>query len=334
MQNNDLIISQIAMLIKLLKSCSYIIKDKSHKYRMMKLSNALDIIKNYDSVITIDNVNEMLQIPGIGIGTITRIKEILTTGTLSEINELKNICKDNNLLIEQLSKIININNVKAKQLIKEFNIVSIDDLIKRVDSGIIDVNDKIKIGLKYYNKYEMNIPRNEINKIYNIIDEKLYKLDDKLLFYICGSYRRNKPISNDIDILLIHTDCITQYDVIDNNILSKVVNCFKQNNFIIDDLTDASSGTKYMGFCKLSIHYPIRRIDIQIVGIESFIPALVYFTGSYEFNRTMRKKAKLLNYKLNEYGLINKKTKQAIIITSEQQLFEILNMPYLTPEQR
>ena len=71
------------------------------------------------------------------------------------------------------------------------------------------INDKILLGLKYHGVYQVNIPRKEIDKIYKVlgkiidgINTKLELSDnEKYIFEICGSYRREKPTSNDIDVL-------------------------------------------------------------------------------------------------------------------------------------
>ena len=38
----------------------------------------------------------------------------------------------------------------------------------KIDNGEIKVNDKIKLGIKYHNKFFGNIPRKEIDKIYKM----------------------------------------------------------------------------------------------------------------------------------------------------------------------
>ena len=88
-----------------------------------------------------------------------------------------------------------------------------------------------------------------------------------------------------------------------------------------------------MGFCKYK-NNPVRRIDIRMIGIESFFPALVYFTGSYELNQKMRKLAKEQGYKLNEYGLYDMNTNKKITILTEEMLFEKLGMNYIEPIDR
>ena len=86
-----------------------------------------------------------------------------------------------------------------------------------------------------------------------------------------------------------------------------------------------------MGFCKY-LNNPIRRIDIRLLPLQSFFTGYLYFTGSYEFNERMRGIAKRQGYKLNEYGLY--KGNKFIQIYSEKDVFDILGMKYLNPEER
>lgn len=322
---------------------------KINLFRIKHLNYAISVFSNLDYKITKDNV-KLINIPGIGKGSIVRINEILDTDTLSEFNDLEKqlfIHNKNINIIKELNDIIGIGDIKAIELINNFNISSIQDLIDKVNSNKIIVNDKIKLGLKYYGKYKINIPRDEINLIYLFMDNIINLYDNQFIMLFCGSFRRDKPFCNDIDVLLLHPNLFFQDDVNDSNYLYNIVNLFKQNNFLIDDLTNSNHSnsslinqggkTKYMGFCKLpskSNNYDIRRIDIRMIGMESYATAIMYFTGSYEFNRIMRNNAKKLGYKLNEYGLYDNHTNQKITIINELSLFNILKMEYLDPAKR
>ena len=92
-----------------------------------------------------------------------------------------------------------------------------------------------------------------------------------------------------------------------------------------------------MGFLKYRNNL-VRRIDIRFVHYKYYYSALLYFTGSIEFNRNIRKIAKSKGYKLSEYGLtklIGKSQYENIIpIKSEKDIFNILNIIYLEPEYR
>jgi DNA polymerase/3'-5' exonuclease PolX len=89
-----------------------------------------------------------------------------------------------------------------------------------------------------------------------------------------------------------------------------------------------------MGICQLSSKLPMRRIDIRFFAKESYYTALLYFTGSGDFNKQMRRVAISMGYKLNEYALTDVKNKKKIKITSEKDVFDKLNMEYLPPSLR
>jgi DNA polymerase/3'-5' exonuclease PolX len=136
--------------------------------------------------------------------------------------ELKdfNFDKTNNTnqIIHELENIIGIGKTNALKLINE-GITSIEDLKYKILNKKIKVNNKILLGLKYEGVFKNNIPRIEIDSIYelfkfiiNNINNK-YKLDDnnKYIFEICGSYRREKETSNDIDVLISKLNTSTNY---------------------------------------------------------------------------------------------------------------------------
>jgi DNA polymerase (family 10) len=58
------------------------------------------------------------------------------------------------------------------------------------------------------------------------------------------------------------------------------------------------------------------------------------FTGSAELNKTMRKNAKKLGYKLSEYGLFNIKDNKKLDVKSEYDIFKFLKLEYLEPTAR
>jgi DNA polymerase/3'-5' exonuclease PolX len=337
--NNKIIIEKFKLLLDYTKKINKLEEDpkikNNNKFRIKNFTYALDILSSLSYNLTIENLKDFF-VPGIGTGIINRINEILLTKHLKELDDLEKLVNKSTKqfeIVNELNDIINIGDIKAIELIKKFNIKSVKDLNNKVNNGTIQVSDKIKMGLKYYGKYKTHIPRLEIDKIYIYLDKIISAFDKSYIFFICGSYRRGNKFPNDIDILLIHLDVLEQKDVKNSTYLSKIINILKENKFIIDDLTDVNNDTKYMGFCKYK-NSEVRRIDIRMVGIKSLIPAIVYFTGSYELNRLMRKNAKKLNYRLNEYELLDLKTNKPIILTSEKQLFDILNMTFLQVNER
>jgi DNA polymerase/3'-5' exonuclease PolX len=88
-----------------------------------------------------------------------------------------------------------------------------------------------------------------------------------------------------------------------------------------------------MGVCKINKKASLRRIDIRFMPQESYYTAVLYFTGSGEFNRQMRGVALSMGYTLNEYRLLNDKGK-IMKVESEQDVFDYLNMEYMLPKER
>jgi DNA polymerase/3'-5' exonuclease PolX len=321
--SNIKIIKEFDKLIIFMKLYEY--NSPNYIFRLKNIKLALDVIRNYKSKITLNNLDEFSKLDHIGKGTIERIKEILTLGYLNEIKDFNpNKVKNKN----NLDKIIGIGASKIKELAK-LGITTIDLLLKKIAQNEIIVSNTIKMGLKYYNIYQENIPRNEIDNIKKLIKKIL---DDKYFFEICGSYRRGKNSSNDIDILISsHSKNTKQLKSIIELLSSKLT--YNNNQpFIVDNLI-TNITTKYMGFCKYKDN-PIRRIDIRFVNNNNFYSALLYFTGSAIFNRNIRNVAKKLGYKLSEYGLKNINTGITEKISSEQDIFTILKLEYVKPQDR
>jgi len=196
-------------------------------FRYKHFQIVLNIIKKLDFEIKLDNLYK-LKIPKIGKGTINRIEEILKNGYLLELKDFKQ--DDNEKIIQELELVVGIGRNKALELVNN-GIKSINDLKKKIESRSIIVNDKILLGLKYHNKFFGNIPRQEISNIKKILDKIIddmnKKRDDnnKYILKICGSYRRMKPFSGDIDILLT----IKNSDVIDKYLVKFIKNLKKKN---------------------------------------------------------------------------------------------------------
>jgi DNA polymerase/3'-5' exonuclease PolX len=305
----------------------------ANQFRLKQLKNVLSLLKKYPTKITLENYKELQSISGIGKGSIERIREILENGKLSELGTFTDTKKEKKIAISDLESVVGIGHAHALELYNA-GILSVKDLKKKVENGEIEVNEKIELGLKYYGKFEGNIPRKEIDKIYKILEDIIFKLNKDFIFEICGSYRREKETSGDIDVLISKKGDKEEINYL-GQIIERLKQPIKKNNnqpLLIDDLTDKNYHTKYMGFAKYK-DKPARRIDIRFVPHESYYSALLYFTGSADLNKKMRAIAKTKKLKLSEYGLF-KENGEKIPINSEHDAFDALDMEYLHPRLR
>ena len=184
------------------------------------------------------------------------------------------------------------------------------------------------IGVKHYFNIMKKIPRSEMMKIEKVLKKALNIMNPELVLTICGSYRRGRAESGDIDCLITHPKITTSDNVVLlGNIVKGLTNC----GFLVDHLTE-NGGTKYMGLCKIA-ETP-RRIDIRIIPWDSYPYAILYFTGSKNNNTDMRIVAKKKGYKLNEYGMESILDHSMVKCNTEEDIYEYLGMKYLTPTER
>jgi DNA polymerase lambda len=315
---------------------------KENYYKLIVIKKTIEIIAKFSK--TIISGSQLENIKGIGPKTITRINEIIDTGKLAEIKEGKLQIS----AVKELSEIYGIGPVKASEFYTLNNITNLKQLIQADKKGTIELSNQMKLGIKYKDQLVTKIPRILIASLDIFVYDKLTTIDSDFISVICGSYRRCKDFSSDIDILITNKKLKSKDDtgkylkiVLDN--LSKY--------FIIDSLT-TSYNTHFQGFAsfKLIPNLPsdydksifnvksnVIRLDIITIPIQYFYSALMHFTGSGDFNQKMRLHAKSLGYKLSEYGLIStdKSGKETHVhIGSEQDIFDTLLLKYVSPEKR
>lgn len=315
---------------------------KENYYKLLVIKKTIDIISNFSKKIV--NGNQLEHIKGIGEKTISRIDEIIKTGKLSEIE------KNNNQVdsVKELSSIYGIGPVKASEFYTQYNISNLKELIKANKDGKIELTHQMKLGIKYKDKLIDKIPQILIARLDIFVYNELQKIDKDFISVICGSYRRNKPYSSDIDILITNKKLKSKDDT--GKYLKMVLDNLK-NEFIVDSLT-TSYNTHYQGFAsfkkipdlptdysksEFNIKYNVIRLDIIVVPIQFFYSALLHFTGSSNFNQKLRLHAKSLGYKLSEYGLIKideNGDEIYIIAKSEKDIFDKLLLKYIPPEKR
>ncbi|XP_078787828.1 DNA polymerase lambda-like isoform X10 [Oryzias latipes] len=175
---------------------------------------------------------------------------------------------------------------------------------------------------------------------YQQVREAVRTLDPGLVAVACGSYRRGKATCGDVDVLITHPDGKSH-----RGVFSKVLQILHDDGFLTDDLVSHEENgeqKKYMGVCRLPGHRH-RRLDIIIVPYDEFACALLYFTGSAHFNRSMRALAKTKGMSLSEHSLNKDVVRQGtskvcagspVPTQTEKDVFSLLGIPYREPHER
>ncbi len=292
-------------------------------------------------------------VKGIGDSMRENIEEILETGTMKELHQHMN---DEIIKAEMtIGKIWGVGIATAKMLVHQFGMRTIEDIrkecaSKKPSSEIREMFERnsrtMKVGLDRYEDFLKRIPRKEANSIYRVVRREAEKIGSGVVSIAAGSYRRGCTSSGDVDVLITYSDGI-ETPTFD---LPKLIRSLHQIGFLTHDLTRVKKNMRsYMGVCRLSkshvddpttiVSGTFRRIDIKFYPRNQFAFALLYFTGSDFFNRSMRLYAKKsLGLSLSDTHLVEdtgfKKNGREVPCDSEREIFAALGLVYRDPTQR
>ena len=307
-------------LIDLLDQLQAAMSKKGENFRSRAYKKAQESLITYDKEINETNYKNLESLDGVGSTIIKKFEEYINTGSLRLLErekiDPKNIFAD----------IFGIGPKKAAELVEK-GIKTIDQL-KEKNS---ELNDKQKVGLKYYEDILKRIPRTEIvefEKLMTITFNEVKMGDSK--FEIVGSYRRGAKTSGDIDVIITSDKKEVFKNFIDGLIEKKI---------ITEDGVLSRGPTKSLVVAKLPNSSTARRLDFMYTSKEEYPFATLYFTGSKFFNTVMRGRALTLGYSLNEHGLYvmdgkKKGNKVDRIFNDEKEIFTFLKMEYKEPRER
>jgi DNA polymerase/3'-5' exonuclease PolX len=289
-------------------------KNKGESFKASAYFKAIKGIYELDTITELS----LKSVKGIGKSLSEKIMCIVNTGTCPQYEAIKDV-KD------ATSDFLDISGVgpkKAKELVSK-GFTSIEELRAAPTIGEL-LNDKQLIGLKHYEDILERIPQIEIDKHDTYLKSVLKKIDPQAELTIAGSYRRKAKDSGDIDVLLKGTP----------QLYKKFIDVLEEGGYLYETL--AKGTKKYNGMCKLSGCLTFRRIDIMITKPEEYPFAILYFTGSKDFNTQMRQHALDKDLSMNEYSLKHSSDKSVVdhVFKTERDIFDYLEYPYVEPCKR
>jgi DNA polymerase beta len=331
--NNDIIINvqpsnnkKIVDSLKILADYERINKEP---FKVKAYEKVIDSIELFDK--NIETPEDIKLLKGVGKKIEDKIIEFLNTGNIAEVDSV--LSDPRYILGNKLKGIYGVGPAKITELMTK--IKDFDELKEHPEL----LNDKQKIGLKYYDDMNIRIPMAEGKQHFKIVHKILNNLYTGIEFEFVGSFRRKNKDLGDIDILIKNRSGL---------VLKDVIKQLEDKSYVIEKL--AQGNNKFMGICKLSPELPARRIDILIAEPSYYYFALLYFTGSYNFNIYMRKIALKKGLSLSEYGFkaanaanagvgVGVANNKNIIDTtdsihSEEDIFKYLDMAFVEPHKR
>jgi DNA polymerase (family 10) len=298
-----------------------ILEIKSIKFKPVAYRRAAHVIETLEEDITrISERGELEEIPGVGIHLAAKIREILATGTLAYLEKLKQEIPEG---ILKLADIGGIGPKKALVLSRELGITDREKLEEAAKAG------KIRDLPGFGEKSEKNILQSihamkstgrrfllgDILPVAETIKKRLAALPATQAISLAGSIRRRKETIGDVDILAASAEpekIMAEFCLLPE--IDRILGRGPTKSSIV-----LTSGVQ---------------VDLRVVDKDQYWTALQYFTGSKAHNIAMRRRALERNWKLNEYGVTNLSDGKMLQGQTEQDLYRMLDLPYIEPELR
>ncbi|HZK12455.1 MAG TPA: DNA polymerase/3'-5' exonuclease PolX [Atribacterota bacterium] len=269
---------------------------------------------------TIYQQGRLNNIPGVGEGIAKKIEEFLTTGKLEYYEKLKETIPSG---VIELLDISEVGPKTAKLLYEELGVDNIEKLEKALRQhqikDLTGMGEKsetnILRGIELYKRRKERVLLGTALPLAEEIVENLRQLKETDKINFAGSLRRKKETIGDIDILVTSQKP------------EKIMKTFTSLPQVREILVEGP--TKSSVITKDDIH-----IDVRVVEPISFGAALQYFTGSKAHNIKLRELAIKRGLKINEYGVFDAETGQRITGKKEEEVYRILDLPFIPPELR
>lgn len=306
-------------LIKILEELETLERARGKVFEARAYHNASEAIMGLSN--DIKSIEDVKELRGIGVKIYKKFEEFIDTGKLELLEKERNNPK------YLFVNVYGIGPKKAEELVDKDGIQSIKELRERQEL----LNDKQKIGLKYYEDILERIPRQEIDAFKIALTNSFSKVaTGEDTFEIVGSFRRGNEHSGDIDIIVSN-------GINDNSILERFIGQLQKDGILLELLSKGKIKSLTIG--RLDTDSIPRRIDFMFSPPKEFAFATLYFTGSKSFNVVQRRMANEQGYTLNEHGLykFTDKKKGDLVketLSTEEDIFTFLNMIYKEPTER
>lgn len=261
----------------------------------------------------------LTEVPNIGEGIGKKIAELLDTGKLKYMDDLKAALPAG---VEKFLEIPGMGPKTAFFVADTLKVKSVEELeealkehkLKDMKGFGEKTEEKILKGIEIHKRGSLRKPIGYVYPIAEAIIEELKSRHKIAKIQAAGSLRRMKETVGDIDILAVSGD---------KTIMDTFCGLKDVSSVIMKGQTKSSVYTVY-GI----------QVDLRLVDIKSYGAALQYFTGCKEHNVFIREIAVKAGLKLNEYGLYNAKTEMLVASVTENEIYKELGLQYIPPEIR
>lgn len=309
MQNGE-IARSIENIVALLE-----IRGEEH-YRVLAYQRAAESVAAAGRQVA--ELKDIRELPHVGETTSGVIRELAAGRTPEILSELHAEIPPG---LVEVTRLPNVGPRTAGKLWRELGVTGVEELTE-VEGGRISAlkgfgkksEDRILEAARTYNSAERRM----------LLDDAT-ELGERLLAFVrshpsteqaelAGSLRRQRETIGDLDLVAASGDPRS--------------------------LADAFAGAEFVdevvahGSTKVSVKAAGTDVDLRIVAPEHYGALLHHFTGSQAHNIVLRERAVRMGYNISEYGLAREGTGEYDPVSTEEELYQRLGLPYIPPELR
>lgn len=255
-------------------------------------------------------VKALTEIEGVGEGIAKKIEQYINEGKIDEYEKLKGAEKAE---LGEITKVPYVGPKTAQKLYQKLGVKTVKDLeraakkhkIRELAGFKAKSEEDILEGIKIYRARGPRQPYKKAKKMADELAKDLKNSGAAQRIAVAGSIRRQKKTIGDIDLLAT------------SERPAKLMDAFTSLPEVKRVL--AKGKTKAMVVLENNM-----QADLRVVKPGSWGAALLYFTGSKQFNIRLRKEAMKKGYKLSEYGLFDRETGKKLAGKTEKEIFKKL----------
>jgi DNA polymerase (family 10) len=313
--NNEDVAAALGEIAELLE-----LKNES-TFRIRAYENAAKTLGSLtEDVRTLAAAGKLKQVRGIGGGLAQKIEELLSTGRIQYLEELRSEFPSG---VRSLMAVPGVGPSLARRVYRELGVDSLEGLRAAAEDGRLaslpGLGEKsaqnVLRALERVSKKESRI---SIGRALPLVEELIEQLGRNTFLanlVPAGSLRRWRPTIGDIDLMATSSE---------PERVMEAFTALPQVSHVLGQGPTKSSIISDNGL----------QVDLRIVEAEYFGSLLQHFTGSRDHNIELRDYALRKGLSLNEYGIADVKTGARRSFEREDEFYAALDLNYIEPEMR
>lgn len=305
------------------------LQENSNQFEVRAYENAARSVSGLDGNIEqLAREGKLKGTPGLGATMIKRIEEIVESGHLAFLDELRAKTPEVKLA---MTRIPGVGPKKINVIYEQLHVNSIAELEQACHEDRVahlpgfgkKTQDKILQGIAFIAQHSDRYLYPVAEAEAEILRAALATRPELVRLQIAGSLRRKRETVKDIDMVTSIADD-------DGDDVRRAIMDFFTGQPSVDAITGKGE-TKSSVVLTSGI-----AMDLRVVSDSQFPYTLHHFSGSREHHIALRRRALSMNMTINDYGLFRGKEPNLELIPcrTEADLYHALGMDYIEPELR